>query len=645
MTKIELYNTAKQTYYNGNPIMTDIEFDELEKELDLENKSYIGTHNPSYTIHHPFIMGSLSKVQVHEVNGKIDYNSYIKDIYKYVNQQNDPTSRLIITPKYDGCSFEAIYEFGKIVSISTRGDGNYGKDIYSHIHNLLEKAVESLRGNHIISLRGEVLINKDIFKKKYSEFVNPRSFVAGILNNKSENVSQDQLDDLSIVIYDTRIMDEMGVYQDNDWTLFQLDNFGHVKNSHIGYISKEFLPQHYKCVYTDKFDFEEIYKEFENYRNNDCKFALDGFVIKPTKNYRKNNLTEYRPTDCVAIKFVPIIQETEVIDIEWNLSKNNEYIPVVITKPVVMDGKTINRASGSNYGNLISKKISIGTKIVLSLAGDIIPFIYKISDDINFNVNNLCLPKNSYINGIHLMANLNDNEIKKNKFINSGITLNIPNLGPAELTNIWNYINSNINSEFDDFFGEYTYKELPQNILELSSYDIYQGIIFGTKNGATGKANKIKKEFGNILAHLTLTDIIRSCNFKLCGSKVSDQCANYLLNKSNDFSHLAFEGYSWVYDKNSDNYKIIIYILNKLGRTFDDFKITEVTNKSSNQIPVILTGEPNNYKTKSEFLSCHPEYRQTTQWKEVQIVFTNSLDSNTVKMKKAREKNIEIRLY
>ena len=58
-----------------------------------------------------------------------------------------------------------------------------------------------------------------------------------------------------------------------------------------------------------------------------------------------------------------------------------------------------------------------------------------------------------------------------------------------------------------------------------------------------------------------------------------------------------------------------------------------------------MTGEPNDYSTKAEFLKCHPEYRNTGSWKEVKIVFTNSLDSNTGKMKKAREKGIEIRLY
>ena len=51
MTKEQLYNNAKEAYYNGQPIMSDIEFDELESELGLENKGYVGTrHNPSYTI-------------------------------------------------------------------------------------------------------------------------------------------------------------------------------------------------------------------------------------------------------------------------------------------------------------------------------------------------------------------------------------------------------------------------------------------------------------------------------------------------------------------------------------------------------------------------------------------------------------------
>ena len=69
MTDLERYYEAKEAYYSGNPIMDDLAFDELEQELGLENKGFVGTrHNPSYTIKHPVIMGSLSKVQVKEDN-------------------------------------------------------------------------------------------------------------------------------------------------------------------------------------------------------------------------------------------------------------------------------------------------------------------------------------------------------------------------------------------------------------------------------------------------------------------------------------------------------------------------------------------------------------------------------------------------
>ena len=127
----------------------------------------------------------------------------------------------------------------------------------------------------------------------------------------------------------------------------------------------------------DPSDLERLYNKFEKHRQN-CEYALDGFVIKPLSAYRENNLTRIRPKDCVAVKFLPMIQETEIVDIEWSYKKTNELRPVIIVNPVDMDGKIITRASAHNYGYLIDNKISIGTKVQLSLAGDIIPFIYGI---------------------------------------------------------------------------------------------------------------------------------------------------------------------------------------------------------------------------------------------------------------------------
>lgn len=420
MNKLELYNKAKEAYYNGNPIMEDFEFDKLEAELGLENKSYIGSkHNPSYTIQHPFIMGSLSKIQIKKSKNseEIDFSSYLQSLIKYVGN-----NKLIITPKYDGCSFEVqTSKSGKIKSISTRGDGEFGKDIKEHILNKVEKALYNVEAKEAC-YRGEVLIDKNIFANKYSEFVNPRSFVSGVLNRKFEGISLEEKEelkskcnDLSIVIYDVRVKQNDN-WEDVEWTSLAIDN----------------IPDFYfeNVTIESPKDFEDIYNKFSKYRET-CKFALDGIVIKPIVSNRINNLTQHRPDDCVAIKFIPILEETEVIDIEWNLGKSGEYTPVVITNPVIMDGKSITRANANNIGYLLSNKISIGTKLIFSLAGDIIPFIYKVTDTTNFDEQNINLPSNSEIRGIHLVAVMSEEEKRAKELKYSILTLNIPGMGES----------------------------------------------------------------------------------------------------------------------------------------------------------------------------------------------------------------------
>ena len=365
--KLELYYKAKEAYYNGQEIMTDFEFDTLEKELGLENKSEVGTkHNPSYTIKHPFVMGSISKVQIHkDKEGNIDWDKYFNEAKKYFGDNH-----LIITPKYDGCSFEVDIYDDSIESISSRGDGSWGKDLLKHLINFIPQNLLGISSHYI--LRGEVLIKKDIFEKKYSEqFTNPRSFVSGVLNrdyDKNDPEFLSMLNDLSIVIYDFRVFND-GEWEDRDWIELDFDE-------DCNYLGIKELPQ---FAINDEYiktadDFKNIYNQFAEYRHT-CEYALDGIVIKPIMEDRINNTTERRPKDCVAIKFIPMLEETEVLNITWNLGKTGEYTPIIWVKPVEMDGRMVQKCSGHNLGYLREKGITIGAKIIMSLAGDIIPFM------------------------------------------------------------------------------------------------------------------------------------------------------------------------------------------------------------------------------------------------------------------------------
>jgi len=628
--KLELYYKAKEAYYNGQEIMTDFEFDTLEKELGLENKSEVGAkRNPSYTVKHPFIMGSIAKVQIHkDKEGNIDWKKYFNEARKYFGDHN-----VVITPKFDGCSFEVDIDNYEIQSISSRGDGSWGKDLTKHLERFIGSEYLCLPGHYV--LRGEVLVKKSIFEKEYSEqFTNPRSFVSGILNRDYSNDLEFQamLKDLSIVIYDLRIFDD-GEWIDHDW--MELDYTEDGKK-----IGLKELPQ---FAYTEMQietpeKFAEIYNNFSNYRHI-CEYALDGIVIKPIFGERINNTTERRPKDCVAIKFIPMLEETEVLNITWNLGKTGEYTPIIWVKPVEMDGRMVQKCSGHNLGYLRQKGITVGAKIIMSLAGDIIPFMYKVTQANENGEIPMPTDHEYFEDDIHLMAILSEEDKNYYKFLNSVTALNIPTVGRQTAKDIFNYLSSS-DEMTADFFGEES-KAAPFNILMVSPEEIY----FGAGGGKTG--SNAQKAFKNIIDNLTLNEIIKSCNFHFCGGKVTEQVVNYLLNGDADFSHLASEGYSWVYDTNSAQYKEMMAILNYLGKTVEDFKVRheEAKKVASDQIPVILTGEPNNYKSKGEFLKMNPQYRNTGSWKEVQIVFTNSLESNTGKMKKAREKGIRIELY
>ena len=176
----------------------------------------------------------------------------------------------------------------------------------------------------------------------------------------------------------------------------------------------------------------------------------------------------------------------------------------------------------------------------------------------------------------------------------------------------------------------------------IEAIDFEIGI--GGKNGT-----KISKAYKDIIGNITLDLIIRSCNFKLCGEKVSEQIANKLLGNEYDFTSMASEAYEWCFDDNSKQMIQLNEIFDKLGFSLEFFKQKQqsiaTASNDEDKIPVILTGEPNNYSTKAEFIKCNPQYRVTTKWKECKIVFTNSLDSNTGKMKQAKVKGIEIRIY
>jgi DNA ligase (NAD+) len=629
--KLELYNKAKDAYYNGVEIMSDQEFDKLEKELGFENKSYVGTHHQkSYTVKHPYLMGSLSKVQiVKNNNGIVEYDKFADDINTYLKKSKmygEKVWRCGVTPKFDGCSFEVVINWnGELISVSTRGDGEFGKDIKDWFDYEWNKWVDSGQIKAYtdsldddqqmfldkLVIRGECLINKDVFDSKYSkDFTIPRSFVSGIINSDWENTPEqiERRKDLSWVCYDYRETYDNGVILELDYfkEYFKYNLPGEKPNNvyqNINYIDGKIL--------------EGIYNFFDNTRK-ECGYALDGFVIKPAEPFRLQDNTRERQEDCIAVKFLPEIVGAKIIDIEWNVGKTGEYFPTAILEEVILGGKKVNRVSLHNYDWVVKNKCGVGSKVDIVLSGDIIPNVLEVYGESSvFNI-----PYDSFIEGsesMHLMKTMSRLEINRLKFMNSVNTLKIDGIGEK--------------------VGEGLYNIMPEdNIIKLMTDHNLSLIksVLGECKSTMNIINSLKERRNK----LSLYDVVLSLCFSNCGEKNTEWFVQKISGLNPDE-----KGIPTVVKELSENEQVIGMIEEEYMKPFGISYIE--ASVSEDRIPVIMTGSPKEcgFNTKSDFLSKHPEYVETTKWNECQILFTDDLDSNSSKMQKAKKLGITIKKY
>ena len=146
---LKLKNTLNQHnidyYVNDNPAISDSEYDLLLKELELLEKKhpeYLSQDSPTQrvggnplsefgNIEHSLPMLSLANAM--DENEIDEFDKRIKKILKI----NDDIE-YIAEPKLDGLAVELVYEKGKFIHGSTRGDGNIGEDITRNLKTIKE---------------------------------------------------------------------------------------------------------------------------------------------------------------------------------------------------------------------------------------------------------------------------------------------------------------------------------------------------------------------------------------------------------------------------------------------------------------------------------------------------------------------------
>lgn len=321
-----LIKEAQEKYDAGTPIMSDEAFDKLTND-----ESQFKLTEDTYTVKHYRPMGSMNKVHSEE------------DLMKVL------PSGVYVQPKFDGISCELILENGEIKSMSTRGNGEYGKDM-SH---LLKKGLffGSVWNPEIVAVYGELTLNSEEPSQK------DRNVVAGIAN-KTEP-SEEEVGSLMFNIYQAYRSTDLLVPYGELSAVYFCDS-PQVKTSYT-YVANTGGSGVNLMLLQGLFDSE--YKHTKR----------DGIVFKQMGVLGMSNSFE------IALKPEPMSAVTTIKDVSWTKGKS-KFASTAIIDPIELGGVSISRVTlPERY--IREMDLCIGDMIEVTRAGDVIPkIIGKVQD-------------------------------------------------------------------------------------------------------------------------------------------------------------------------------------------------------------------------------------------------------------------------
>jgi len=369
-------------YVLNKPEISDAQYDKLMNELkELESKfpELITPDSPTQrvgappaeqfeTVKHVRPMLSLDtameKEEIKKFDERVKRELGIDDV-EYVAE-----------PKLDGLSVELIYEHGKLVMGSTRGDGINGENVTENIKTIravpLVLRSEEIPVPDVLAVRGEVImhiddfeeLNKKLIEKGEQPMANPRNGAAGSLRRLDPRETAER--PLDIFFYE--IMDIRGYDGINtQWKALQsLKKWGLKVN-----------PLVRKCREIE--EAIEYHEEMAEKRDR-LSYEIDGIVIKVNRfDYQEKLGAKSRsPRWAIAYKFPPREEVTEIVDIVVQVGRTGTLTPVALLKPVDVKGVTVSRATLHNQDFIDQMDIRIGDTVKVARAGDVIPEVVAV---------------------------------------------------------------------------------------------------------------------------------------------------------------------------------------------------------------------------------------------------------------------------
>ena len=357
----------RDLYYNGQPVITDGEFDELFRrlqQLEEDHPELAVPDSPTKQVGAPAADTAFADVRHPERMMSLDNVFNEDEMREWLAKAPGP---YLTELKIDGLSIDLVYENGELTRAATRGDGTTGEDITANAR-VIEDIPHRLTGDApaFLEVRGEVFIRPEDFpelnelrqQEGGKPFANPRNTAAGGLRQKNpEDVKKRKL---RMICH--------GIGAREGFT---------PKTQHEAYekLAEWGLPV---SEYTRRAETADEVIEAVNYwgeHRNDAIHEMDGLVVKvdSVAEQRQLGATSRAPRWAIAYKYPPQEVTTKLNDIEVSVGRTGRATPFAVLEPVFVSGSTVSMATLHNQHEVKRKGVMIGDTVVVRKAGEIIP--------------------------------------------------------------------------------------------------------------------------------------------------------------------------------------------------------------------------------------------------------------------------------
>lgn len=357
----------RDLYYNGQPVISDAQFDALFQKLvalEQAHPELAVPDSPTMEVGAAPTSDAFSDVEHLERMLSLDNVFSADELREWLDKTPGP---YVTELKIDGLSIDLVYENGALVRAATRGDGRVGEDITANAR-VIDDIPHHLTGDcpPLLEVRGEVFIRPEDFpelnEQRIAEggkpFANPRNTAAGGLRQKHpEDVKKRKL---------RMICHGIGAREGfNPRTQHE----AYTKLAAWGLPVSEYTKQ--VDTPDDIFDIVEYWGE----HRHDAIHEIDGLVIKVDSlaTQRQLGTTSRAPRWAVAYKYPPEEVTTKLKDIAVSIGRTGRATPFAVLEPVFVSGSTVSMATLHNQHEVKRKGVMIGDTVVVRKAGEIIP--------------------------------------------------------------------------------------------------------------------------------------------------------------------------------------------------------------------------------------------------------------------------------